>query len=268
MRALITGATSGIGNRYAHALAARGYNLLLTGRRRQLLSGLADELTKLYAVEVDLCIGDLGTPRGQAALKSFAGAFNDVVFLVHNAGYGFFDSFDNVTLSDHAAMLRTHCSTSLMLCKMLLPNMKRHGSGDIILVSSVRAVFPSANSVTYSATKSFLNLLAEGMAVLFANEKITVQALMPGLTITDFHAQTPNWGETSGRQKRWPLWMHADTVVRRSLKALDRSRKRRIGKVCYIPGGFNKFSVLCAKFMPRFMLYALLGRVDKKFAGK
>jgi hypothetical protein len=231
--AFITGASSGIGAAFARSLAAKGYNLVLVARREGRLRTLAEEIEGRFAVRAEVRPADLSSPDQVARLGAEVAALGDLEILVNNAGFGlpakFFDTEENSILQ----MIQVHVTAPVRLCRAALSGMLGRRRGAIINVSSVAAFAAMPRTVTYSATKAFLNLFSEGLRQELKGTGVRVQALCPGLTRTEFHTR-PGFEEY---QKRIPgfLWMTAEDVVRESLDALDKDRA-----LC-IPGSTNRW---------------------------
>jgi short-subunit dehydrogenase len=244
MLAVITGASSGLGATFARKLAARGYDLLLIARRGDRLQSIAREVGELYRVRAEILVADLTDDAGLAsAAKRIRGAA-DLSLLVNNAGFGtlgyFFDSDPHAQEQMH----RLHVIATMRLSHAALANLlprAQAGTG-IINVSSVAAYGSSPQSVSYGATKTWMNRFTEGLALELGvkSSPVTVQALCPGFTLTEFH-------DTLGMDRSRipsPWWMTADVVVEESLRGFDR------GKLFVIPGWRYKLLVWIMKLVP------------------
>jgi short-subunit dehydrogenase len=254
----ITGASSGIGAAFARHYAAAGYDLILTGRRREKLEAVAAECRARGAASVEIILAELSDRDALINLsRTLAG--RDIGILVNNAGYGHDKSFLDDTVESQVAMLTVHAEATVRLTHAVLPLMRRRGSGDIITVSSVAAVLPTPGGELYAGTKAFLNAFSESLHLETGHQGIRVQTLCPGFTHTDFHERIgiPRERQTS----RFPrLWMEPDEIVRSSLRALDR------GQVVCVPGLLYKLIFLAAGIVPRPLYYRLLRR--RKFRGR
>ncbi|MBN1482491.1 SDR family NAD(P)-dependent oxidoreductase [candidate division KSB1 bacterium] len=255
--ACITGATSGIGAAFARQFAARGYDLLLTGRRQRKIEGLAQELRTMHKINVSIKILDFVDEK---ALENFAAQVRNVQnlhVLVNNAGFGAEGSFHQQHLENHLAMIRVHNDATIRLCHAALPGMLERHEGTIINVSSVRSFVPSPVSAMYAATKAFVTMFTESLHLEYADSGIRVQALCPGLTRTDFHEKmgfdTGKFYQDKGVLKA----MTAEKVVAISLRDLDK------GKVVCLPGLSNKLLYRIARLLPAGVL-CVFSRISSK----
>jgi hypothetical protein len=238
MTALITGASSGIGEVFARKLAARGYDLILVARRQDRLRALAAALPGHAEV---LC-ADLAAEAGLVAVERAIRDCAGLELLVNNAGFGTLGRFWEADIDGQIRIHEVHVMATMRLTHAALAGMVPRGRGGVISVSSVAAFGQSAGSVSYCATKAWINSFTEGldMELRKLNSPVKVQALCPGFTVTEFH-------ETLGMDsKQIPdfLWLKADYVVRASLDGLDR------GKVIVVPNWKYKIGAALMKHAP------------------
>ena len=227
-RALITGASAGLGVEYARQLAAAGTGLVLTARRLDRLEELAAELRAAHGVAVETVGADLAREDGLAALERLLAADPGIDLLVNNAGFGGRTGFARGEAADHVAMARVHVEAAVRLTRAALPAMVARGRGAVVNVASVAAFSPFSGAM-YSGTKAFLVMFSENLQAELWGKGVAVQALCPGLTHTEFHAAADL--DLSAVPELF--WRRADEVVRTSLRRLGR------GVVC-IPGWENK----------------------------
>ncbi|MCZ2114790.1 MAG: SDR family oxidoreductase [Anaerolineae bacterium] len=228
-RALITGASSGIGEEFARQLAAGGFDLTLVARREDRLQALAAELNAAYGIHADVLVADLSEDEGIARVADAIGRSPDITLLINNAGFGTNGDFLDVALERHLAMIHVHIIATVTLTKAALPAMIERGGGAIINVSSIASFFPSGGGVSYSASKVYLNNFSEALAAEIDGTGVKVQALCPGFTYSGFH-DTPEFADFNREQIPDRLWMPATEVVQESLAALSGDR------VIVIPG--------------------------------
>lgn len=250
--AVITGATSGIGEEYARRFAAEGYDLIITGRKKNVIKELADTLTRRYGVSVTVLIAELSDPRDLEKVVKKIKSTKDIAVLVNNAGFGTNGLFHENDVSVHEAMLAVHTLAPVKLTHAAIPNMIAGGRGIIINVASLNAklIFPSASM--YSGTKAFLQFFTETLHLELKEHNIKVQVLCPGFTRSKFHEKM-GFGNIVGKNTSLMRWMTAEQVVDRSLKALTR------GKVLYVPGFLNKVAFTLPDLLPRSLYYRILG---------
>jgi short-subunit dehydrogenase len=222
--ALITGASAGIGAVFARALAARGYDLILVARRRDRLEALAAELSPATEIiEADL------TDSAQLKLvEARAAAEPRLELLVNNAGFGIPGRFWETDVEMQNRMHLLHILAIMRLTHAALGAMTARNRGAIVNVSSVAGFVHSPGSVTYSASKCWINSFTEGLDLELKSRgsAVRVQALCPGYTHSEFH-------HVAGIDKKTipdALWTAAEDVVEASLSGLDR------GELFVIPG--------------------------------
>ncbi len=235
--ALITGASSGIGETFARKLAARGYALLLVARREDRLQRLASELPDAEALAADLSTSS-GISKVENAIASSPG----LELLVNNAGFGTLGRFWQAPLAGQQQMLDVHITAIMRLTHAALRGMTERGRGAVISVSSVAGFNQSAGNVMYCSSKAWINSFTLGLDLELRglNSPVRVQALCPGFTVTEFH---DTLGVNPNLIPRW-LWMTADDVVEDSLRGLDR------GDVIVVPGWKYKAIVAGMRFLP------------------
>lgn len=253
--AVITGATSGIGAAFARALAGRGYELLLTGRRREVIEQVAAGVREAHGVSVEVVIADLADLAQLARLEERVRTAAGLSMLINNAGFGNRTPFLEDSVESQLAMLRVHAEVAVRLCHAAVPRLAAaRGGGAIINVASIAAFLPYPSSHLYSATKMFLVRFSEALAMSVRDQGIRVQALCPGLTHTDFHGRLGLVREAQ-RSRGLRRWMSAERVVARSLAALER------GTVVCVPGALNRLMVAAASIAPKRIYYAVASRV-------
>ncbi len=251
--AMVTGASSGIGEVYARRLAAGGHDLLLTARRAERLEALARELEAEHGVAVEVFPADLADADSLRRLEERVAGGPALALLINNAGFGVPGLVADVDPDRQEAMIDVHLVATVRLCRAALPAMVRAGGGAVINVSSVAAFLPTPRGAVYSATKAFLNLFTEALDAELAGTGVRVQALCPGFTHTGFH-DTPEYDFDRSSVPRW-LWMSSEQVVDISLSALQRRR------VVVITGWRNRLLVILLRAP---LLKTLLRRLAKK----
>jgi short-subunit dehydrogenase len=238
--ALVTGPTAGIGRSFARQLAAGGHDLVLVARDEGRLAELADELRSAHGVEVEVLPADL-TDRASLALveRRLADRNRPVDLLVNNAGFGLKGRFLDNDIETEQAMLDVLVTAVLRLSHAALGAMAERGSGGIINVSSVAAFLPRG---TYSAAKAWVNSFSEWAANEYRDRGVTVTALCPGFTRTEFHERM---GVSRGSAPDF-MWLDADELVATALKDFGKGRTFSIPSAQYkvittlarvVPGG-------------------------------
>jgi uncharacterized protein len=180
--ALVTGASSGIGQALAQQLASCGAHLVLTARRIDRLNLLAEELRAKHDVQVETFQMDLTDPGAPDSLYTFTAERDlPIDVLVNNAGVGHYGEFCKSDVNEQLAMIQLHCSAVLHITHRYLQAMIDRRSGYILIVATT-SLIPAPYLTTYAATKGFDLLFAEGLAEEVAHYGVRVSALCPGPT--------------------------------------------------------------------------------------
>lgn len=197
--AIVTGASDGIGLAIAERLAAEGLSLILVARRQTVLAETASRLEERHGIKTHIVAADLGTAAGVNAVEVASADF-DVGLLVAAAGYGTSGPFIDVSLADELDMIAVNCSAVAALTHSLARRLVARGRGGIILMSSLLAFQGVPRAANYSATKAYVQSLAEGLAVELRQHGVDVLASAPGPVRSGFQeragmsismAQTP-----------------------------------------------------------------------------
>jgi short-subunit dehydrogenase len=237
--ALVTGASSGIGAAFARRLSAMGYRLLLVARRKDRLEQLASGLPG----NAEVFAADLTNDADLRRVEERVAAEPDLEILVNNAGFGTLGRFFEADLEEQDRMHRLHVTAILRLSHRALRGMVARRKGAIINVSSVAAFLHNPFSVSYGATKAWINSFTEAVHLELKGigSPVRVQALCPGFTHSEFH-------DTLGIDRSLiprSLWMSAEEVVESSLRALERDR------LIVIPGWRYRLFVGAQPWLPR-----------------
>jgi 3-hydroxy acid dehydrogenase/malonic semialdehyde reductase len=186
--AIITGATSGIGNATAILLAKQGYHLILTGRRKERLEELASHLRQEYGINVHTLGFDIRDKEAVfKAIDSLPVAFRNINVLVNNAGLAAgIAPIDQGLVEDWDQMIDTNVKGVLYITKAILPLMPHNGNAHIINVGSIAGKETYANGNVYCASKAALDHLSQGMRLDLAKHNIRVSAIHPGAVETEF----------------------------------------------------------------------------------
>ena len=221
-RALVTGASAGIGAAFAHLLAAAGCNLILTARRKDRLEELKKKLLEQYNIKVDLIIADLSSSEGvQKVFTEASESDSPLDLLINNAGFGYDGHFCDTDWEIEAAMIRLNVMSPLKLTKLFLPEMKAQQKGDILFVSSIAAFTPVPTMSVYAATKAFLTSFGESLGDELRGSGIRATVVNPGGTMTEF-ASVAGMKATKLAEKGS---MSAEDVARIGLKAMERGKR-------------------------------------------
>lgn len=246
-RALITGATAGIGAAFARRLAADGWHLVLVARDAGRLGEMAAELGSRHGRAVETLSADLSTDDGCATVEQRLTSDSPVHLLVNNAGISLNKPFLRSTAEDEARLLRLNVHAVMRLTLAALRPMTARGDGAVINVSSVAgfgAVMPGS---TYSASKAWVTNFSESVGQSARPFGVRVMALCPGYTRTEFHERA---GINMSKTPEW-LWLRAEDVVDDALRDL------RKGKLVSIPAWKYKLAVAGLRHAPIRLLRAV-----------
>ena len=228
--ALITGASGGLGAEFARQLAARGMHLVLVARRHELMVELATELHTKHGTRCEIISADLSDPaEPQRILDDIDAKGIQIELLVNNAGFGVVGEVGQANLNRLLQLIRLNVSALTELTYRCLPGMLERGHGTILNVSSLSAFQPVAYMGVYAASKAFVLHFSEALHCELIDRGITVTAVCPGVTRTNFFdvAGAPGW-----LQKHSSLPVEA--VVKAALKAMIRRRQ-------YVVPGWRNF---------------------------
>jgi short-subunit dehydrogenase len=184
-RAVVTGASSGIGAAYADRLAARGHPLLLVARRGDRLQALADDLRRAHDVDVQTLVADLEDSAGQAAVEARL-ADPDIAILINNAGAGGLGPSAAVSADQIERTLKLNILALARLSHAALAIFRARGSGLLVNIGSVMAFAPSAGGAAYSGSKAFVLNFTRSLQAEHAEGPVRVQLVMPGPIRTEF----------------------------------------------------------------------------------
>ena len=238
--ALVTGATTGIGESFTRLLAANNYNVVLVARDLPRLRERASGLESAYGVETVVVQADLSTDAGCALVENYIAA-HEIDVLINNAGFGINKAFTLSQLEVEQNLLDVLVRTPMRLMHVVLPGMKARNKGIIINVSSVAGFIAGG---TYSASKSYLTVLSESLNTELAGTKVKVTALCPGFTRTEFHQR----GRMSMKGLPAFMWLNADALV---AKSWDDALK---GRAISVPGWQYQLLTFVMRFAPRPMV--------------
>ncbi len=254
--AVITGSTSGIGAAYADKFAQQGYDLVLTGRRKEKIEEAAAWIRKKYNVKAEVVLAELSQPEGiQKVIDSMKG--KTIEILVNNAGFGAVSLYQTADLKVMEQLAKVNVLAPMELIHAVLSGMVERGSGTIINISSESVYMIIPNNAVYSGAKAFLKSFTEGLYMDLMGTGVKVLAVCPGLTHTDFHEKM---GMEKARQvNRGQIrWMSPEEVVELSLKDLEH------GKVVSIPGNHTKILTHLLNMMPRKSYYKFMYQFSEK----
>ena len=255
--ALITGASSGIGEAIAREYARRGKPLILTARRKERLDALAAELGR--AVPVTVIAADLADPAAPKALfEAVQAAGLNVDTLVNNAGYGVPGRYLSASWETHRDFIQVLQTAAAELAYRFLPAMEAQRHGRILNVASLAGlVHASAGHTLYGASKAWLIRFSECLALESKPRGVHVTALCPGFTYSEFHDVNGMRESISKLPKA--LWLTSEQVAKIGVDAVEAGKSR------VISGRINKLIAWMARYLPDAISNALVGGKAKQF---
>lgn len=242
--ALITGASAGIGAEFARRLAARGMHLVLTARRLEPMEALAREMHTRHGTRSEIILADLTDPvQAQALAREITSRGVTIELLINNAGFGNVTEIENTDIDRVMRMLRLNVGALTELTYRFLPGMLERRHGAIINVSSVAGFQPVAYMSAYAASKAYVLHFSEALWAEARDRGVTVMALCPGSTRTEFFevAGVPNWLKKRPSQS-------PEQVVKAALRGMEK------GKQCVVPGWRNRLITLLVRLATRRMV--------------
>ncbi len=239
--ALVTGASSGIGDALARRLARDGIHLGLVARRGERLETLASSLRAAHGIEADVLPADLTRRGAVAALcEELARRELAVDWLVNNAGFGTVGPFHTLPLARELDEIALNVEALVELTGRLLPPMVHRRRGVVMNVASIGAYLPSPSMATYTATKAFVLSFTEAIAVELQDSGVHVLCVCPGVTRTEFQDRA---GVETGHVPGF-LQQTAAEVADEAVRAVGR------GPVV-VNGVLNRMTLGAVKFVPR-----------------
>ena len=227
-RALITGATAGIGAEFARQLAASGHALVLVARDEARLQERATEFRTEYGVEVEVLAADLvnRTDLTVVEIRLAASGTDRVTVLINNAGFGLPKPFDENPVEDEQQLLDLLVTAPMRLAHAALTQMLDSGSGTIVNIASVAGYTPRG---TYGAAKAWILSFSRWANLSYRRHGITVTAVAPGFVHTEFHDRM----NVSKDGVPAFLWLDVRTLVRLALRDVARGRAVSIPTLRY-----------------------------------
>lgn len=240
MRALVTGASSGIGAAMAKELARSGVDLVLTARRLDALKAVAAECK---GVKVELITADLGRPDAARQLWDEARTSGSIDILINNAGFGYFRRFDEVDWARDAELIQLNMTSLVALARHFVDARKGSaGMAKMVNIASTGAYQSVPNMALYAASKAFVRNFSEALHDEHLGTPLTVTCICPGGTETEFHSAS------GGGDYSWianASMKSPEFVARAAIRAMLR------GDRTVVPGLFNKLSCFGVRFLSR-----------------
>lgn len=247
--AVVTGASSGIGRAFARALAGRGFDLVVVARRRERLEELARDVRARTGVAVEVRVADLSEPVQLAHLaRTVATRPGGVDLFVAAAGVGTYGRFDSLDPEREDAEVRLDVGALVALTRAVLPGMIARGHGDVVLISSVVAYWPTPFMAVYAASKAFVRSFGAALAAETGPLGVGIVTVCPGPVATEFVEVA---GSSFGVRRTTPVAPRR--VVAEVLRALDRRRP------IVVVGALNRIAAAVARLLPRRLVIGYAG---------
>jgi short-subunit dehydrogenase len=249
--ALVTGASSGIGEAFARQLAERGFGLTLVARSEDKLTALASELSSAHGVRVETVACDLADRDARERLVAEVEARGlDVEVLVNNAGFGIYNDFVESDRARELEMVEVNVTAVVDLTSRYLPGMVERGRGAVITTASTSAFQPIPGNAGYAASKAWALSFSEALHTEVRGKGVTVTVLCPGPVHSGFQAASgaEDFAETLPKA----MWKQPADVARAALRGADK------GKRLVVPGAPNRMGGAMGRFTPRAVLLRVL----------
>lgn len=252
--ALITGASAGLGEQFAHRFARDGHDVILVARNEARLNAIAERL-RIHKVRTFVVPFDLADPATPA--KLFAEVERrglEVDFLVNNAGFGTNGAFLDLDLARELEMVQVNCTALLELCHRFLKPMRARGRGRVLNIASTAAFQPGPFMATYFATKAFVASLSEALAHELQGTGVTVTVSCPGATATEFSKVS---GNDKSRLFQRPGVAKAEDVVHEAYEAMMQ------GETMIVHGLVNYLAYQSLRIAPRAVSRAVAASMNQ-----
>ena len=255
--ALITGASSGIGETFAEELAKKNHNLILVARSQDKLNALAARLSSNYQVQAEVIVQDLTKPSAAKTVFDLVRAKGMVVdLLINNAGFGDYGAFCDRPLDKQMNMIQLNIAAVVELTGLFLPLMQQRSSGAIINVSSIAGFQPIPYMSVYAASKAFILNFSEALWAENKDTGVNILVTCPGPTESKFYDRADFPDDATGLNGM--TMASADKVVEETLQALEEERSTAV------VGGFaNQLIVNLQRLVPRDLLASIVGKQFK-----
>lgn len=257
-RAVVTGASSGIGEALATELAARGHSLIVVARRGELLESLATKLRADHDVTVEVRVLDL-SDRAARTLFADELAEREISVLCNNAGIATFGPVSGLDPAYERDQVELNAVAVHDLTLAVIPGMVARRSGGILITGSAAGNMAIPNNATYAATKAFVNTFSESLRLELKDSGVHVTLLAPGPVRTD----TPDPADASIVDKLVPdfLWIDSAYTAKLSLDSLAKNKMR------VVPGLLSKGMSIAGQYSPRAISAPIVGSFYKKLGG-
>jgi short-subunit dehydrogenase len=255
-RALVTGASSGIGRAIALALAESGTPVVLVARDTARLDDLAAEVRVRHGGEAEVLSADLTDAADRARVEHRLTAEPAVDLLVNNAGFGTYGDFAGLDAGDEEREIALNVTAVVRLTRAAVPGMVARGRGWVLNVSSMASLQPTPLNATYGATKAFVTHFSESVHEELRSRGVRVTAVLPGYTRTEFQERA---GLTATAGLPGFVWQSAEACAAEALAAVA------AGRAVVVPGALNKVVATASAPVPRALKRRLVARMATRY---
>ena len=255
--ALVTGASSGIGETFARELAKKGHDLVLVARSQDKLERLSTELSDRYQIKTEIIAQDLTeTSAGRILFDAVEAKGITVDLLINNAGFGDYGAFSDRPLDKQMAMIQLNIAAVVELTGLFLPPMQQRRNGAIINVSSIAGFQPIPYMSVYAASKAFVLNFSEALWAENKDKGVNILVSCPGPTESKFYDRADFPEDAKGLNGT--TMASAEKVVTETLQALEKKQST------VVAGGFaNQIIVNLPRLVPRDLLVSVVGKQFK-----
>ncbi len=257
-RALVTGASSGIGRAIATQLAEDGAAVVLVARDTERLETLAADLSARLGTDVEVLAADLTDRADLVRVEARLAASPPIDALINNAGLGTYGEFRTLDPDGEEHEIELNVVALVRLTRAVVPVMVERGRGWILNVSSMASLQPTPLNATYGATKAFVTSFSESIHEELRTSGVKVTAVLPGFTRTEFQERT-GLNDSGGMPDF--VWQSAEDCAAEAIAAL------RAGRPLVVPGSLNKVAAALSGMTPRGVKRRLVGRMAGRFGG-
>lgn len=239
-RALVTGASSGIGAAIARVLAGTGADVVLVARSRDRLAGLSADLERVHGIDAEVLVADLITEEGVGRVAARLAADPAVDVLVNNAGFGTYGDFVTTDPVREEDQVRLNVTALTVLSHHAARIFQDRGEGGILQISSMAGFQPIPEHATYAASKAYVTNFGQALHEELRGSGVHVTVCCPGYTRTEFHASNDIDIDAIPSQ----AWLSADRVATDAIEAL------RHNKAVVVPGATNRAVATLSRALP------------------
>lgn len=255
MYALVTGASSGIGQQYATELAKQKYDLVLVSNQEKEIQEVADELSQKYGVKTIALYRDLAKDEAAQELHSYCKENNiQIDILINNAGVFFFNEYVKTDIRRIELMLNLHIKTVSEMCYYFGADMKERGFGYILNMSSMSAWMTMPGISVYNATKAYILNFSRSIWYELKPYGVGVTAICPGAVDTGLYGLSDYWRKIA---VGIGVSMRPEKLAQKALKKMFKKKKQ------YIPGWINHIFIFMVKHLPDWFIFLIIKKIDQ-----